>query len=419
MPISLLAFGGYGKCQHRFSSSHDMDMVAGITSPAERPHSDSGAAFPFPSAPTRAIREMDLAVNAFQLARDAVFERLSELASAENTLRAEIIELKLSLEKERTSRQAGQAKIRDFAHQLRVVVLALDKSLEKERAGRKVEQETMRIERAEMVRSLHEERAARRAELQAMRSESTNLAGFLANEQLLRRQEREEARYLEERLRTEMAAIVRERDGLASRLDEALRISTQSAPAPVADSSDKRRNPLAASMVVKSEPTVTTVKMEEPINSNFVISRKRRLSQDGAIKAEEPPTKMLKPSSSKSKSAAASWPPGSRKIEVVITRRPRARKNAAPSERAVAQRRPRPEDSENTTPRSIPPRSICNIHVSDSSQAVLPPEMAAQFASGASAPSKPKRTRLNADQLLVLNASTASTRAEERVLRRP
>ncbi|KAJ7203965.1 hypothetical protein C8J57DRAFT_387452 [Mycena rebaudengoi] len=252
----------------------------------------------------------------------------------------------------------------------------LDRTLQEERAARKTEQETTRIEHAEAERLHRDEHAARQRVLEAIYLERSNLEASLDHEQSARKQEQEafqlertEAKNLQERLRTEMAQVAHESDLLASRLDDALRTSTPSAPIPLhgpsatqpigrivvkrepkntavkkEESPDRNfitprtlrlpqdntspvlqlsalhelpQNPHTGRIVVPREPKDTAVKTEDSANRNFVTPRKRRLPPDNAIQVEGPPSKKFL----STKKAAVSQPPGTRKVEVVITRR--------------------------------------------------------------------------------------------------
>jgi hypothetical protein len=241
------------------------------------------------TAVSRAIPTIDLALRALQIARNAASEGLYELTAARDTLpekyatlQQECLDLKASLTSERELRQAEQrtqqATVKGFAHDLvireerrtfaeairkerqelvesfenetaarRTVLEAicveraqLERTLREERAARKVEQETARFGRAEAERLLHQEHTARRAVLEAICLERAKLEATLDREQFARKQdqeasrlERTEANHLQQRLRMEMAQIARERDLLASRLDDALHTSMLSAPIPL------------------------------------------------------------------------------------------------------------------------------------------------------------------------------------------
>ncbi|KAJ7253979.1 hypothetical protein C8J57DRAFT_621800 [Mycena rebaudengoi] len=99
--------------------------------------------------------------------------------------------------------------------------------------------------------------------------------------------------------------------------DNTIQAPTHSASKPSHDSS---ANP-PKRIVIRRDPKITTVKTEDSADRKFVTPRKRRLPQDIDIQAEGPPSKMSKWSSTKT--ATVSWPPGTRKVEVVITRQSR------------------------------------------------------------------------------------------------
>ncbi|KAJ6484293.1 hypothetical protein DFH09DRAFT_1211456 [Mycena vulgaris] len=176
---------------------------------------------------------------------------------------------------------------------------------------------------------------ALRAECDTLRAESVKLQ-LLLGEQCVARHIEQDAIRAERgafedkkgRLRAEKIALMEERDSLAKLLNDARQKISQM---------EERANRNSATVQVKSESThrgigTASVKNETTVKSepshpgrsigDSVPSRKRvNRHEDVTVKLEEPPAKIRKVSPTKSDARRA---PGTKKVEVVITRLPRA-----------------------------------------------------------------------------------------------